>query len=188
MTDIARVVAVVLAAGTGSRFGGRKLLAPLEGRPVLQHVLDRVAAAGIQRVIVVVGHDARELQVTITWRDEVRVVNPDPARGLSSSLRIGMEALPDDAEAALIVLGDQPRVSPDVIAALLAAGVDARRPIAVPVYPDERGRNPVLLGRAAFALVDAAGGDRGLGPVLAAHQDLVHEIAVQGHNPDMDTR
>jgi SAM-dependent methyltransferase len=110
----------------------------------------------------VLGHDARELKAAVEWRAEVRVPNPEPERGLASSLRVGMAALPEDAEAALIVLGDQPRVAPDVIGALLAAGVDDERPIAVPVYADDRGRNPVLLGRAAFALVEAADGDRGL--------------------------
>lgn len=189
----AGVVAIVLAAGAGSRFGGRKLLATIEGRPVLQHVLDRVAEAGIDRVIVVLGDDARELQAAVTWRDEVRVVNPEPGRGLSSSLRIGMAALPGDAAAALIVLGDQPRVEPAVIRAVCAAGVDAERPVAVPVYADDRGRNPLLLGRAAFALVEAADGDRGLGPLIAAHPELVREVAIDAGvgglgNPDVDTR
>lgn len=187
-------MAVVLAAGAGSRFGGGKLLATIEGRPVLQHVLDRVSEAGIERVIVVLGDDARELQAAIAWRGETRVVNPEPARGLSSSLRSGMAALPADAEAALIVLGDQPRVPVTAIHAVLDAGVDAERPIAVPVYADDRGRNPVLLGRAAFALIEAADGDRGLGPVIAEHPDLVREVAIPesaaagGGNPDIDTR
>lgn len=188
-----RVVAIVLAAGVGSRFGGRKLLAPIEGRPVLQHVLDRIAMAGIRRVIVVLGDDARELQATIAWRDEERVVNPEPARGLASSLHVGMAALPADTEAALIVLGDQPRMPVEAVTALLAAGVDARRPIAVPAYPRDAGRNPVLVGRGAFALAEAADGDRGLGPVLAAHPELVREVPVDaavaaGGNPDIDTR
>jgi CTP:molybdopterin cytidylyltransferase MocA/SAM-dependent methyltransferase len=186
-------VAIVLAAGAGSRFGGRKLLAPLEGRPVLQHVLDRLADAGLRRSIVVLGDDARELQRSMTWRDEVRVINPEPEAGLSSSLRVGIAALPADADAALIVLGDQPRVSPEVIRSLLAAGVDDERPVAVPLYADGGGgRNPVLLGRAAFALVEAAEGDRGLGPVIAANPALVRVVDVsrlvpdQG-NPDLDT-
>jgi molybdenum cofactor cytidylyltransferase len=191
---VENVVAIVLAAGAGSRFGGRKLLASLEGRPVLQHVLDRVAAAGLQRTIVVLGDDARELQRSIAWRDEVRVINPEPGAGLSSSLRVGIAALPADVGAALIVLGDQPRVSPDVIRALLEAGVDEERPVAVPVDGGgDGGRNPVLLGPAGFALVEDASGDRGLGPVIAANPGLVRSVDVsalvgdQG-NPDIDTR
>ncbi len=185
-------MAVVLAAGAGSRFGGSKLLASIEGRPVLQHVLDRLAVEPrIGPIVVVVGDDEHELRTAISWRHEIRVVNPDPARGLASSLHLGMAAVPTDVDAALIVLGDQPRVPVAALSALLDAGVDAERPIAVPVYVDDRGRNPVLLGRAAFALIEVADGDRGLGPVIAANADLVREVAIPASapaNPDIDTR
>jgi CTP:molybdopterin cytidylyltransferase MocA/SAM-dependent methyltransferase len=186
-----RAAAVVLAAGSGSRFGGGKLLAELEGRPVLQHVLDRVAAAGLTDVVVVLGEDADALERAVVWRAERRVRNPDPPRGLSSSLRVGIQALDDAAEAALIVLGDQPMVPVEAIRAVLSAGPDDARPIVVPVYPSDGGRNPVLLGRAAFRLAAEATGDRGLGPIIAAHPELVREVPVSadvGQNPDVDTR
>ncbi|MGH2476006.1 MAG: NTP transferase domain-containing protein [Candidatus Limnocylindrales bacterium] len=184
------VTAIVLAAGAGSRFGGGKLLASVEGRPVLQHVLDRVARAGIDDVIVVVGDDAEALEPAIAWRTERRVRNPDPGRGLSSSVRVGIEAVADDVDAALIVLGDQPRVPVKAIRALLTAGVENGRSITVPAYRSDRGRNPVLLGRSAFGLVAQATGDRGLGPFIAEHPELVREVAVEveGGNPDVDTR
>ena len=73
-----QVTAIVLAAGAGSRFGGHKLLATVEGRPILQHVLDRLAEAGLADVIVVIGDDADEVETAITWRSERRVRNPDP--------------------------------------------------------------------------------------------------------------
>ena len=186
-----RVAGVVLAAGAGSRFGGGKLLASLDGRPVFQHVLDRLAEAGVEEVGVVLGHDAEAVEAAIDWRDERRVRNPEPERGLSSSLRVGIEALDSGVDAALIMLGDQPRVSVEAIRALVAAGVDVARPIVVPVYSVDQGRNPVLLGRAAFWLVAQATGDRGLGPVIAAHPELVREVpvgAAVGGNPDIDTR
>jgi CTP:molybdopterin cytidylyltransferase MocA/SAM-dependent methyltransferase len=185
-----RVAAVVLAAGAGSRFGGGKLLAPIEGRPILQHVLDRLAETGVDDVVVVLGTDAGELERAVEWRGERRVRNPEPARGLSSSLQVGVAALDKDVDAAMIVLGDQPLLPPRAIRALLDATLDEMRPIVVPVYGHDRGRNPVLLGRAAFGLVDAAAGDRGLGPILDAHPELVREIPirVEGGNPDVDTR
>lgn len=193
MTGSRRVVAVVLAAGEGSRFGGRKLLASIEGRPVLQHVLDRLAEAGIGDVVVVLGEDADAIEAAIDWRAARRVRNPDPRRGLSSSLQVGIDALDDAVGAALIVLGDQPRLSLVAIRVLLDAGVHVGvdRPIAVPVYPTDTGRNPVLLGRAAFALVAQATGDRGLGPLIDAHPELVREVPAPGAtegNPDIDTR
>ena len=186
-TTTGRTVGLVLAAGAGSRFGGGKLLAPLAGRPILQHVLDRLADAAIDEVVVVLGRDAPAIEAAIAWRSERRVVNPDPERGLAGSLQTGMSALPPDAEAVLICLGDQPLVTAQTIQALLEAEDQAERPIAAPVYPDDRGRNPVLLRRAAFALAGEARGDRGLGPVLAAHPEAVQPVPVNGDNPDVDT-
>jgi molybdenum cofactor cytidylyltransferase len=183
-------VGLVLAAGAGSRFGGGKLLAPLAGRPVLQHVLDALAAAGVGDVVVVLGRDSADVEAAIAWRTERRVVNPEPERGLSTSLRIGFEAVADAASAAsavLVALGDQPLVSVDVIRALLDAPEDAARPIVVPAYTDEHGRNPVLVRPAAFGLVVGATGDRGLGPIIAANPGSVLEVPVAGGNPDVDT-
>lgn len=182
-------VGLVLAAGAGSRFGGGKLLAPVAGRPILQHVLDAVAAAGLTDVVVVLGQDAGAVEAAITWRAERRVVNPDPGLGLASSLRLGIEAVGTDAEAILVALGDQPLVSVEAIRALLdPAGPSDDKPVVVPVYPEDRGRNPVVLRRPAFKLLDEVEGDRGLGPVLAAHPELVQEVPVGGANPDVDTR
>lgn len=185
-----RIAAVVLAAGAASRFGGGKLLAPLEGRPILQHVLDRLAESGVGDVVVVLGDDAESIEAAIAWRAERRVRNDDPGRGLSSSLRVGFDALDDDIEGALVLLGDQPLVSVGAILALLEQPPDTARPIVVPVYPGDRGRNPVLVGRPAFGLLGEATGDRGLGPVIAAHPELVREVRVDapGGNPDVDTR
>ena len=181
------LAAIVLAAGAGSRFGGHKLTATVEGRPILQHVLDRLDAAGVDDVVVVLGDDAEAIEAAIAWRAERRIRNPDPARGLSSSLQAGIDALGDDVEAALVVLGDQPRLSSEVVDALLATPLTADRPIVAPAYADG-GRNPVLLGRAAFTLAGSATGDRGLGPLLTAHPERVHEVPVTADNPDVDTR
>jgi CTP:molybdopterin cytidylyltransferase MocA/SAM-dependent methyltransferase len=182
------VTAIVLAAGAGSRFGGAKLLALLDGRPILQHVLDTLAAADVGDVVVVLGQDLDAVERAISWHGERRVENPDPSRGLASSAQRGMEALAPGSPAALIVLGDQPLVSVETILALLAAPADPSRPVVVPRYADDRGRNPVLLRRAAFDLVADATGDRGLGPILEAHPELVEEVPVSGSNPDVDTR
>jgi CTP:molybdopterin cytidylyltransferase MocA/SAM-dependent methyltransferase len=174
------VTAVVLAAGSATRFGSVKLLAPINGRPVLQHVLDALDAAALTDVVVVLGADAEAIEAAIDWRSERRITNPDPGRGLSSSLVVGLEAVPGNASA-LIVLGDQPAISPATIRTLLD------RPVVVARYPDDSARNPLLLRRSAFGLAAEATGDRGLGPILAAHPELVREIPVHGSNPDVDT-
>ena len=185
--ESASVSAVVLAAGAASRFGSVKLLAELGGRPVLQHVLDAVDAQGLAEVVVVLGDDAEAIERAIEWHGERRVRNPDPGRGLSSSLSVGLDSISSTATAALIVLGDQPGLRADTVGALLAQPDDPTRPVVVPRYDDDAARNPVLIGRPAFGLAAEARGDRGLGPVLAAHPEIVMEVPVTGSNPDVDT-
>jgi CTP:molybdopterin cytidylyltransferase MocA len=180
-------VAVVLAAGSGSRFGGGKLLASLHGKPLLQHVLDHVAEAGLTEVVVVVGRDADRIEQAVSWRTERRIGNPEPERGLASSVQTAMAALDAGVDAVLILLGDQPTVTAGTMRALLAAPSNAGRPIVAPRYATDVGRNPVFLRRPAFDLVAGATGDRGLGPVLSAHPELVEEVQVVGDNPDIDT-
>ena len=151
--DGARIAAIVLAAGAGSRFGGGKLLAPLEGRPILEHVLERLEGAGLRDVVVVVRDDAPQLETAVDWGSARRVVNPTPEAGLSSSLKVGIGALSADVDAALITLGDQPLLPARAVRALIDADAQPGRPIVVPVYGDGIGRNPVLLRRDAFGLV-----------------------------------
>jgi len=185
---MAAVTAIVLAAGSGSRFGGGKLLATFGGRPLLQHTLDAIAGAPVDDVVVVLGAEAPAIEAAIDWRTERRVVNPAPEEGLSSSLRVGFGAVPAATDRVLVALGDQPRVSTATIRALLDTQPTPERPIIVPHYADDLGRNPVLVGRPAFDLVTATSGDRGLGPLLAAHPELVQEVPMEGANLDIDTR
>lgn len=186
MTERSRVGAVVLAAGLASRFGGNKLLAGLDGRPVLQHVLDRIAAVGVGPTVVVLGEDRDAVRAAIRWRGEHVVINEAPRAGLSGSLRAGIDALPDTCPATLVVLGDQPRLPVDAVRALLATDLDGAI-AAVPVYAAGGRGHPVLLARAAFRLVRHVAGDTGLRDALAARAAAVREVAVPGANPDIDT-
>ncbi len=185
-----RVRAVVLAAGAGTRFGGRKLEMRIAGRPLLQHVLDALAVTGLDDPIVVLAPGSA-LEASIAWRRAQRVVNPEPARGLSSSLQLGWAAAmaadpPPDA--VLVVLGDQPRLAADAIRALAAAPLNAARPIVAPRFTDSDARNPVRIEVAAARLVEAATGDRGLGPLLDSEPMLVRWLDLPGANPDVDRR
>ncbi len=177
------VVGVILAAGAGSRFGGVKLAALLDGRPVLEHVVEAAWSAGLDPVIVVVGpnSDLRPQGARI-------VVNDHPERGLSSSLKVGVAAIPDDASVAVILLGDQPLVPSATIQALVAAAEAAPGYAAVPLYVGGGGPNPVALTRGLFPLAAEATGDRGIGPILADRPELVIEVPVEGSNPDVDTQ
>jgi molybdenum cofactor cytidylyltransferase len=180
---------LVLAAGSSSRFGSPKALAELDGRPLLQHVLDAAAAAHLQPVVVVLGESATAIESRIRWRTERRIRNPDPARGLSSSLRDGLADLAAIAPRvdAVVLLGDQPRTSPAVIRALVEAADQTDRPIVAPRYAAGGGSNPVFIRRDAFRIAREAENDRGLGPILLARPELVTWLDVEGSNPDVDT-
>ena len=183
-----RVVGLVLAAGAATRFGSDKLAAPLEDRPLLDHVLDALRAVPLEEIVVVT---RRERPIPPSGDLRV-VVNPAPEDGLSSSLRLGLAAIAElagpPAQAVLVALGDQPRIDPSVMRQLLAAARTGDWPVVIPAYDRDGSPNPVLLLRAAFALADEALGDRGLGPVLAIHPELVHAVPVRGANPDVDTQ
>ena len=190
---------VVLAAGLGSRFEGdrAKLLAGFRGRPLIQHVVETLTAArragSLAGEVAVVPPGDETMARAIRESGAVMVENPDPSRGLSTSLALGIERLEDpviqpEPAAALIVLGDQPLVGLDVIAGLVdawRAGADIVRP----VYDDAPSTpgHPVLVDRGRWPLLDGLAGDRGLGEVLSAHSDWVTILPVPGTNPDIDT-
>jgi molybdenum cofactor cytidylyltransferase len=182
------IAAVVLAAGAGSRFGGGKLRAPLEGRPILGHVVEAAHAAGLDPIVVVVPPTGELDDVDLGVVR--RVTNETPEEGLSSSVRIGLRELDGqpDVTAAVILPGDQPRVRPETIGILLdAADATPDTPFLAARHVDDRSPNPVLARRSAWRLADELAGDRGFGPVLSAHPELVRWIDVAGSNPDIDT-
>ena len=183
-----RTAAVVLAAGAGSRYGGDKLRALLDGRPILVGVVEAARAAGLDPIVVVVppGGPLADLELGAVRR----VVNANPAEGLSSSVRLGLRALELEAavEAAVILPGDQPRVRAAVIATLIdALDASPATPFVVPRYAADRGSNPVVARRSIWRLADELAGDRGFGPILAGHPELVRFVPVDGANPDIDT-
>ncbi len=197
MIALADAAAVILAAGAGSRFGGGKVRASLDGRPLLAHVVAAVREAGIGRVVVVLGRDAgavlgavREAEPAALERVVV-AVNPAPERGLATSLQLGLgaaSATPIPA-AIFVLLGDQPRVRAGVLRELFraAGGAPVAAIAVVPRYDEDAAPNPVLLLPAGWSLVARLAGDRGLGPLLAADPDRVVRVAVAGANPDVDT-
>ena len=187
-----RVAAVILAAGAGSRFGGRKVLARVDGAPILARIVETTRAARLQPLVVVVGPDLEGQGPLLGIESDELVVNPEPERGLSSSVRLGLAAAAATGpavDAAVILLGDQPLVRAATIERLVA-GLDAA-PAAVtavvPRYADGGSPNPVALRRAGFELAAETHGDRGIGSVLDAHRGSAIEVEVAGRNPDVDT-
>jgi molybdenum cofactor cytidylyltransferase len=182
------IAAVVLAAGSGSRFGaGAKQLAELEGIPLLEHALRAVEAVpAIDRIVVVLGARAEEIRAGVDLGQAEPVVCEDWEEGQAASLRCGIAAVAD-AEAAVLTLGDMPRITPQVIArfADLAAehGTQAR---ARAVYEGAPG-HPVVLGSAYFEQVAALRGDVGAREVLKAIGAYPIECSPLCDATDVDT-
>jgi CTP:molybdopterin cytidylyltransferase MocA len=181
------VTGIVLAAGRGSRMGTPKQLVPLGGRPLLQHVVD-VAAGELDDVILVLGHEAEAVVAALALPEAVRVVvNPDHAEGQSTSLRAGLDHVPEAARAVVVLLGDQPGVRADAVRAVVAAQATSDAPILRAAY---RGRasHPVVLARSVWPAAEALRGDAGARSLIAAHAGHVELVEVGGDPPeDVDT-
>lgn len=188
--------ALLLAAGTGSRFGSNKLLALWRGRPLLSHVLatitslrDRGVVSGATAVV----RDGDEQAAGLLRQAGVRVIwNEHTEAGMAQSLQLGLRALvtltpPPDA--ALIFLADQPfapaEAAEEVVRAWQLGGGAVVRP-RYAAAPDEPG-HPVLLDRDVWGLAERLTGDQGLGRALSSTPDLVVHVDVDGVNPDVDT-
>ena len=178
------IAGIVLAAGAGTRFGGRKQLALVDGRPLLSHAVDVLRASPVAERVVVLGASADELRKEVAF-DGVRVVEcPDWPEGQSASLRCGLDVVPD-ADAVLVLLGDQPWLSARAVAAVIAArspGADAVRA----GYEGESG-HPVLLERSLFPALRELRGDVGARGVLRGANVVDVDCTGLGDPRDVDT-
>nr|WP_159774593.1 nucleotidyltransferase family protein [Streptomyces sp. HM190] len=172
-----RVAALLLAAGGGRRLGGRpKALLSHRGRPLVEHAVAALRAAGCTRIHVVLGAEAATVRARAELPGCVLVDNPQWADGMGSSLRAGLESLAGTgAEAALVSLVDQPGIGPRAVSRVLAAyePAGADRALVAAAYDGERG-HPVLFGAAHWAGIAAtATGDRGARAYLKAHAEEI---------------
>lgn len=172
-----KVWALVLAAGQSRRMGeANKLLEPVDGKPMLLHAVDAALAADVAGVTVVTGHDAARVEAALKDRNVAFVHNPDFARGLSSSLKIAAAAAPEDIDAAIVLLGDMPRVSARHVDQLIAAFNPLEgRAICAPTWNGKRG-NPVIWARGFLDEMAELEGDVGAKSLLALHEDVVAEV------------
>lgn len=167
--------AVLLAAGASSRMGQPKLLLPFAGQTVIEHILAILTDAGIQEVIVVTGHAAENLRPHLTAPGITEAHNPDPDRGMLSSVRVALENLPEDATAFLLLLGDQPLVSPPTVHALLNAHNDHPEKIIIPVHNQRRG-HPIIIPTQFRNEIMNHFDDTGLRGLMRKHPDAIREI------------
>jgi molybdenum cofactor cytidylyltransferase len=179
---------IILAAGEGRRFGAQKLLAELDGRPLLQRVIDAAAVSALEDIVIVLGADADRIAAAIVPGRARLVRNEEYASGLASSLQAGLRAIDATSHAALVLLGDMPGVTTALISELMALGKDSRSTAVVAVW---RGRRspPVLLHRSLWAAAFALRGDVGMREVLAGRHDVAELVVTArlGSLDDVDT-
>lgn len=181
----AKLDAVVLAAGAGSRFGGGKLVSPWRDGVLLDGALAAAFAAPVRTVTVAWGADARvvaaaEAFVARTGQAaRLRLVHAERhAEGMAETLKAAIASLPTDSDAAFVFLGDMPRI-PSAVLPDLAQAVTGGAPAAAPVFDGQRG-HPVLIGSGLYPALERLGGDRGAAAVLAA----LGETLALVHAPD----
>jgi molybdenum cofactor cytidylyltransferase len=183
------VAAVILAAGQSRRMGGpNKLLAQLDGKPLVRRAVEAALRSRAAWVTVVTGHQPELVRAALAGIPVAIVHNPEFAEGLSTSLRAGIAALPGEVEGAIVCLADMPEVTSDVIDRLIAA-FEAREGacIVVPTASGKRG-NPVLWSRHFFRLLAAVSGDVGARHLIGENSEAVVEIEIgEAVTVDLDT-
>lgn len=186
----ARIGAILLAAGLGRRFGpAPKLLAFLDGRPLVRHAAQAVLGSGLRPAVAVVGARAEAIRAALDGLGLDIVENPDPSAGLAGSLRAGLVAMPAEVDAVAVVLADMPGIRAAHLHALASAyEAAAPRPAAVvPVHGGRRG-NPVLLNlRLLRPALEALEGDAGAGRLLRGREDVLEIPGEPAHLLDVDT-
>jgi molybdenum cofactor cytidylyltransferase len=175
-----RVAAIVLAAGRSTRMGGpNKLLEEISGKPLVRIAAEEALASCARPVVVVTGHERARVEAALAGLPVRLAHNPDYAEGLSTSVKAGLAALPPEAEAAIVCLGDMPQVTSSLIDRLIAAFDPERNALVVlPTFSGKRG-NPVLWSRRFFPELMALEGDVGARHLIGAYPEVVTEVPVE---------
>jgi len=180
------IAGVVLAAGLARRMGRQKLLLQLQGKAVVRWAVERIIGH-VEDVVIVTGPDDTAIRQALGDLAVRFVANPRPQDGQGSSIAVGVGALKPWTRAALITLGDQPRIPDAVVRALLESFQRSGKAIVAPVYRDVQG-TPVVFSSEMFAELRALTGDAGARAVVKAHPERVETVAFDlAMPPDVDT-
>lgn len=184
-----RTSAIVLAAGMSKRMGAPKQLLRAGENTLLERTLDTVRQSRADEIILVLGFGAREIQESVSTLGVTVVLNEAYPEGMGSSLRAGISMVRLQAQAALIVLADQPFVLPSTLDRLIEHHHKVRPQIVIPTYKGFRG-NPVLLDQSVFPEVASLKGDIGCRAIFGEHTENIARLAVDdaGILLDVDTR
>ena len=176
----------MLAAGLARRMGGGKLLLVLRGKPIIRWSVEALRLH-VDDLVVVTGAGEDAIRAALAGLDVRFVSNPHPEAGQGTSIAVGVSALREETSGVVIALGDQPRVPPDVVPALLATWRRTGQAIVAPVYRGVHG-TPVLFGAEVFPELQALTGDAGARGVVAARPERVARVTFdRDMPPDVDT-
>lgn len=165
-----RVAGVVLAAGLSARLGTNKLLLRLESEPLVRRAARLALEAGLSPVIVVLGHEAEQVAAALDGLPVVSVVNPDFRAGMHRTLQHGIEQVPAECAAAVVLLADMPFVSAAMLAELVARFRSGTEPLVLSLYGEVQAP-PTLYARSLFPEIAAAGEACGRRIVLAHRRE-----------------
>jgi len=179
------VSGLVLGAGGSTRLGRPKQLLPYGGGTLLGHAVGVARECGFEQAIVVIGGAAEDVRDGVDLAGTEVVVNSDYGEGCSSSIAAALAAVDPRCQVLVLMLGDQPGVSADTVATLLAGRGEA--PLAVCRYDDGRG-HPLAFARGVFDELAELHGDKGVWRLLERRADEVADVPVAGAIPrDVDT-
>ncbi len=181
--------AIVLAAGTSRRMGvENKLLATVNGKPMIVRAVETLPVGLFEQVIVVTGYQREEVEQALTGCDVRFVRNEDYQEGLATSLAAGLRAVKNQTKGVLVALGDMPLVSQNVVVDLVSA-FELDGDICAPSFANKRG-NPILWGRQYFQALQSVRGDKGGRDLLEKHRSKLKLVDVDcnGVLMDFDTK
>lgn len=182
------ICALVLAAGKSHRMGVQKLLLPFGKTTVILHIVDQLLHSVIDEIHLVVGYEASRIAEQISGppaqslvrragRPVSIVTNPDYESGMLSSVRCGFQSLPQNCDAVLVVLGDQPAITCELVNEMIQSFKKVNKKILVPLYRGKRG-HPILICTQYRNEIMTCYDDVGLKGLLSAHPDDIFELNV----------
>lgn len=181
--------AIILAAGSSRRMGTQKMLLPYGKKTIIETVVDHVLDSSVEHVLVILGPDPHKIRETLAGKPVKFCHNTQHEEGMLSSVICGFKALPEEAETALIYLGDQPNISAEVSNAVLKAYNEELFGIVIPVYEHRRG-HPLLVDMKYRHEVEKLDLEQGLRTLRHQFPEDVLEVEVNepGILLDIDTR
>jgi molybdenum cofactor cytidylyltransferase len=186
MSEHRGIAGLVLAAGESTRMGRDKALLAYRGRNFLETIVATLREAGIERVVVVLGHHAEEIRRASDLRGTEIVVNPNYSLGQTSSLQAGIKALGDARlEAIMLCLVDHPAVKPETVRRLVEVFEKTPAPVVIPTFQNRRG-HPVVIARALFKELLSLGTQEGANTVIRKYQGATRFVEVEDHSVLVD--